>query len=103
MISGGVICSTFSRLCSCCNISIPSEISVINRIIPTICVHIVAQHTLAGGCVAVRADESTHVGIVISALQIIQSGFVIVRLAIGAKWGRIHGATGDAKTARWFI
>jgi hypothetical protein len=43
------------------------------RIITTICKHIVAQESLSCACVGVSIDESSDLGIIIPALEIIES------------------------------
>ena len=47
-------------------------IDTINRIIPTVGKHIIAQEPLAGGGVGVGIEESAYLGIVITGLQIVE-------------------------------
>ena len=49
--------------------------------------HVVAEQALTGRGKSIGIDESTDLGVVISALQIIQFGFSYVSLAVGAKIG----------------
>ena len=49
-----------------------------NRIIPTICKHIVAQETLSGACEGIRIDEPTDGRIIISALEVIEPSLGVV-------------------------
>ena len=53
-----------------------------NRIIATVCKHIVAQEILTGGSKGVCVDETTDTGIVISALQVVEPGFSVVVVAV---------------------
>ena len=64
----------------------------IHRIIEAIGEHVIAQQALAGGDIAVGIEESTPLRVIISALEIIQPGFVIVVIAAVAK--RIQLADG---------
>ena len=61
-----------------------------NRIIQTICVHIVSEKSLPGGRKAVGVDKSTDCGVVISCLEIVQSRFVVVVVTAIAE--RVCGA-----------
>ena len=57
-------------------------ICVVDRIIPAVGKHIVAEDALAGRNKDIGIDESTNLRIVIPALQVIQSGILSGRLAI---------------------
>ena len=59
-----------------------TRISIANRVIPAIRKHIVPQETLAGGGVGVGVDEAADLGIVISALEVIEPGLYWVIVAI---------------------
>ena len=59
-------------------------IVIIYRII-TICKHIIAQDALAGRCEGIGINESADLGIVISALEIVERGLGFVVLAARAK------------------
>ena len=68
----------------------------INRIIPTIGEHVIAHEALAGGSKCVRIDESAHLRVIVSALQVVQAGFLVVDIApvgegIGPRRLRIYG------------
>ena len=58
-------------------------INRINRIIQAIGEHVVAKNTLAGGGVGVGVEEAADCGVVISALQIIEPGFLGFGMATG--------------------
>ena len=60
-------------------------IRAIYRVAPAICKHIASKDALAGGGVAVRVDESAEGGIVIPALQIIQSQLLNGAVAVRSK------------------
>ena len=47
--------------------------------------HIVAQDALAGGCIAVRADKSARLGIVIAGPKVVETGFLVVVVAAVAE------------------
>ena len=66
-----------------------SWINAINRIIPTVCKHIVPQEALAGTGVAVSVEEAAQGGIVVSALEVVEARLCIVVVAAGAKMGSI--------------
>ena len=54
---------------------------MVDWIIQTICKHIIAQQALAGGNEGVGVDEAAEFGVIISALEIIESRFVVVDIA----------------------
>ena len=54
------------------------RVGIRNRIIQTICVHIVSEKSLTCGSQAVGVDKATDCGVVISCLEIVQSRFVVV-------------------------
>ena len=47
--------------------------------------HVVTNQALAGGCKGIGVDESANVGIVVTGLQVVQSGFSDTACAAGAK------------------
>ena len=53
--------------------------------IVTIRKHIVAQDALAGGWIAVRADESARLGIVVARPKVVEPGFLVVVVAAVAQ------------------
>ena len=55
-------------------------------IVQTIGKHIVAQDTLAGGDESVGVDKSAEVGIIITALEVIELGFLVVHIAMVANF-----------------
>ena len=63
----------------------PSWINVTDGIIPTVGEHVVAQDALAGGNESIDIDKSTDLGIVISALEIVEPRLGFVLLAIRGK------------------
>ena len=62
-------------------------VSVDNRIIPAIREHVVADDTLAGGDECVRVDESADLGVVVAAVQVIQSQLLVKPVARRPKTG----------------
>ena len=52
-------------------------IKIVNRVVVTICKHVVADDVLTGAYKFIRIDESADLGIVISALQVIQARLAI--------------------------
>ena len=48
-------------------------------IVTTIGKHIIAQDALAGGCVGIGIDETAHLGIVITGLEIVERGLGVVK------------------------
>ena len=64
---------------------ISAGIYEVNWIASAVGEHVIAQNALPGGCKCVRIEESAYAGIIISALEIIQSGFDILKLALKAK------------------
>ena len=70
-------------IANCINISVclTCRITVIDRIIPTVGKHIVAQNALAGGSVGVCVDESAYLRIVITGLEIVERGLSVLELA----------------------
>jgi hypothetical protein len=61
------------------------------RIVQAVGEHVIAEQALAGGGVCVGVDESAEAGIVITGLQVIQAGFLIVGVASVAE--RVEFAT----------
>ena len=59
----------------------PVGVNRIYRVIVAICEHIIAEHTCTSGSVCIRVDKSTNSGVVITALQIIESGISVVLVA----------------------
>jgi len=51
-------------------------IFVYNRIIITIRKHIAANKSLPGACKLIRIDESAYLGVIISALQVIEASLL---------------------------
>jgi hypothetical protein len=60
-------------------------IAIIDWGIPTIGKHVVAQQTLSGGDEGIGIDKSADFGVVISALEIVQSGLCGAGLATPAR------------------
>ena len=58
-----------------------------NWITQTIDKHVIAEQSLSSRSEGIRVDESAQFGIVISALEIVESGLSIVSLATGPKTG----------------
>ena len=52
-------------------------IIVIDRSVATIGKHVIAKHTLSGGCIGVRINESADLRIVISGLEVVELGLSI--------------------------
>ena len=61
--------------------SVPVRIASANWIIVAICKHIVTKISNAGGCITVRVDESANLGVIITALEIVEAGFGVVVIA----------------------
>ena len=59
--------------------------TVIYRIIPTVGKHIVAQDALSGGSKGSRIDKSTSFGVIISALEVVQTGLLEITIAVKLK------------------
>ena len=57
---------------------------MVYRIVIAIRKHIIAQQSLAGGDEGVGVEESTPCGIIITALEIIEPGFIYTLLAAEA-------------------
>ena len=55
---------------------------MIDRVIAAICEHVIAEDALAGGDEGVGVDEAADLGVVITALQIIEPGILGKGLAI---------------------
>ena len=53
-----------------------------NRIIITICEHIVSQEFLTSRSKGIRIDETTDAGIVVTALQVVEPGFSVVVVTV---------------------
>ena len=66
-----------------------SVVAITYRIIPTIREHIAAEEALAGGGEAVGVDEAAEIGVVITALQVIEPRLLGMRLAKGEKNARV--------------
>ena len=66
----------------CC---VPLLISIYDRIIPTICKHVVANKALAGGGVGICVDEAADLGIIVTGLEVIELGISVVALATDPK------------------
>ena len=60
-------------------------INEIDRIIPAVGKHVVAEDALAGGGEGIGINKSANLRIVITALKIVERGLGIVQLAAGAK------------------
>ena len=56
-----------------------------NRIITTICKHIVADEALSGAGITVRINEPANLGVIVAALEIVEAGFGIVIVAAVAE------------------
>ena len=67
------------------------RVGIRNRIIQTICVHIVSEKSLPGGSVAVGVNKATDCGVVISCLEIVQARFGVV-VVVTAIAERVCGA-----------
>ena len=53
-----------------------------NRIIATVCKHIVAQEILTSRSKGIRIDETADAGIVITALEVVEPGFSGITVAV---------------------
>lgn len=51
-----------------------------NRVIQAVSKHVIAQNTLAGGCVGVGINKPAYLGIVITGLEVVELGLNIVQL-----------------------
>ena len=69
---------------------ISGSIKKVYRIVETIGKHIIAKNTLSRARIDISIDESTHLRIVISGLEIVDRGFYFVRLAIRPKLERFY-------------
>ena len=70
------------RVSSCCaRWTHATRISTVNRIIVAVGKHVVAEDALAGGNEGICIDESAYLGIIITALQVIEPGILGGRLA----------------------
>jgi hypothetical protein len=49
-------------------------------VVPTIGKHIIAQDALAGGGVGISIDEPSHLGIIITGLDVVERGPSVLRL-----------------------
>ena len=67
-----------------------------HRVIIAICKHIVPQDALAGGSEGIAVQESPDDGVIISALQVIETGFGIAVVTSVAQGGEI----GDGQVAK---
>ena len=56
-------------------------VAEINRIIPAISKHVIAQEALSGRSKRIGIEESTCFGVVITALEVIESNFVGLHIA----------------------
>ena len=54
-------------------------------IISTICEHIAANNALASSCIAIRIEEPTNGGIIVSALEVVEPGFLVVDVSTVAQ------------------
>ena len=63
---------------------ITSWVTTICRVIKAIGKHVIAQDALTGAGEGVGIQESTYLWIIISGLEIIEPGFGIIELAVGA-------------------
>ena len=62
-------------------------VAVINRIILTICEHISAEHIGdIGRCESIRIQEAADLGIVVAAVEVVETGLGIVIVAAIAEW-----------------
>ena len=60
------------------NSNMPRFIRKVRRAVPAICEHIMSNNALPGRCIRVRIDKSTNCRIVIPALEVVESGFLVV-------------------------
>ena len=58
------------------------QVNIPYGIVITICKHIVTQEALTSGCKGIRIDESAGAGVVVTALQVVESGFSVVVVAV---------------------
>ena len=63
----------------------PTRINIIDRIIIAISEHVIAQQALAGGNKRISIDESTNLGVVITALEVVQTSLIVVDIATVSK------------------
>ena len=52
-----------------------------NRVIQAVSKHVIAQNTLAGGCVGVGINKPAYLGIVITGLEVVELGLGVVYVA----------------------
>ena len=55
-----------------------ARVRTIYSIVLAVRKHVIAQDTLTSGCIGVRVDESTHLRIVITGLEIVERGLTVV-------------------------
>ena len=70
----------------------PCGIDITDWIVQAIGKHIVAQDTLAGGNKGIGIDESADLGVIISALEIVEPRLFGAALATWAKSGHFYSA-----------
>jgi hypothetical protein len=57
---------------------VAAEICSADGVIPTIGKHVIAENTLAGGNEGIGVDESADCGVVITGLQVIEAGIIVI-------------------------
>ena len=65
----------------------PTRINTVHWVVQTVGKHIAAEQALAGGDEGIGIDESAQLGIIITALEIVESGLSSLTLAAGPKTG----------------
>ena len=70
----------FSRVCKCTR-----KININHRIVETICEHIVTNNSLSSRGIHVHIDKSADCRIVVSALEVVEPGFLVVHVSTVAQ------------------
>lgn len=68
--------------------AVPRRVSIVDWIVVAICIHVIAQQTLASGGIRVRVEESSPLRIIVPGLEVIEAGIVDTRLALAAFYGK---------------
>ena len=80
---------------------ITTGIVTVYRIVQAIRKHVVAQHALAGTYKGVGIEEAAPSWVIISALEIIQPGFLVMLVAIEANFGYSGVPGGSPQPGNW--
>ena len=68
-------------------------IRIANRIISTICKHVIPYQALISACVAICIDKPAGVGVIVAGLQVVEAGLAVVVVATIPQWVDFrHGA-----------